>query len=226
MPVEDAGREQLAVAHEVQHRLDERAEVLHHRWEQRRRLQPGDHLAERAEKGRLAAGERLQRTFDHEVHQHHARLFVGVVHGRRDAGLCRGAQTRIAALRVSEAVPADLEPQQVLARASVDPERRGARRAAVVGLIRATDAGSATDTIAARAAARRSSPIAENTSAMRRPFWYMRDVVELGGSGPGGWCNAFRRVPKVPGQRCMAHSRHVFICRDLSVFCDPSVTTA
>ena len=130
MPVEDAGREQPAVAHEVQQRLDERAEVLHHRRERRRRLQPGDHLAERAEEGRLAAGERRQRTFDDEVHQHHARLFVGVVHGRRDAGVCRGAQTRIAAPRVSEAVPVDLEPQQVHARASVDPQRRGARRAA------------------------------------------------------------------------------------------------
>ena len=31
VPVEDAGREQPAVAHEVQHHLDERAEVLHHR---------------------------------------------------------------------------------------------------------------------------------------------------------------------------------------------------
>ena len=38
-----------------------------------------------------AAGELRQRTFHDEVHQHDACLFVGVVDGRRDAGLCRGA---------------------------------------------------------------------------------------------------------------------------------------
>ena len=40
----------------------------------------------------------------------------------------------------------------------------------VKGLIRVTDAGSATDAIAANAAARRSSAIAENASAVRRPY--------------------------------------------------------
>ena len=107
-----------------------------------------------------------QRTFDHEVHQHHALLFVGVVHGRAMPASAR-AQTRIAALRVSEAVPADLEPQQVRARASVDPQRRGPEAPPVVGVILVTDAGSATSTIAASAADRRFSAIAENTSAIR-----------------------------------------------------------
>ena len=89
--------------------------------------------------------------------------------GWRDAGLCRGAQTRIAALRVSEAFPAaDLEPQQVAREpASIRSVEAPDAPRVVVGLIPVTDPGSATDAIAANAAARRSSAIAENTSAIR-----------------------------------------------------------
>ena len=135
-----------------------------------RRLQPGDHLAERAQEGRLAAGERRQRTFDHEVHQHHARLFVGVVHGRRDAGLLpRRADTDSCAAGFGSPpgrprAAAGTRPSQRRSAASTRPTRRRS-----VGLIPVTDAGSATDAIAASAAARRSSAIAENTSAIRRP---------------------------------------------------------
>jgi hypothetical protein len=189
MGVEDAGCEQSANAYEIEQRVDERPEILRDPGERSRRLQSGDHLAERVEKGWLAAGECGRRTFDHEVHQHHARLRVGIVHGRRDAGLCCSAKTREAALGVLKAAPARFDPQQVGARANVDPERRGARRTGC----RRTDPGDRR-----RVSDRRDggechcSPIVCDRLRSRRTRHPSDDRL-LDGGAPRSHCMGFRR---------------------------------
>ena len=113
-------------------------------------------------------GNCRQRTCDHEVHQHHARLFVGVVHGR-DAGLCRErrAGTDSCAPGFGSRPGRPRAAAGSLGPASIrSVEAPGTR---VVGLIAVTSAGSATGAMAASAAARRSA-IAENTSAISRPW--------------------------------------------------------
>src|SRR5688572_24631268 len=70
---------------------------------------------------------------------------------------------------VSEAFAVDLQPQQICARVTVDAPH--APRV-VVGVIPATDAGSAIEAIAASVATRRSSAIPQNTSTVHSPSPY------------------------------------------------------